>query len=147
MGDLVRWLGMQLDADEQAARKAAALCGCHPAAPSWSFRDGDEPSDGRILVVDDPHPGLKRKIGRRWNTSYEGLFTAEHIVRHDPARVLREIDAKRQLIERYERAMENRRAHPDDLASAGALLALHGAVKLLALPYAEKPGYRAEWRL
>jgi hypothetical protein len=55
--------------------------------------------------------------------------------------VLREIDAKRQLVERYERAMENRRVHPDDLASAGALLALHGAVRLLALPYADRPGY------
>jgi hypothetical protein len=62
-----------------------------------------------------------------------------------PARVLREIDAKRKLLDRYERAMENRRAHPDDLASAGALLALHGAVKLLALPYADREGYEEGW--
>lgn len=62
-----------------------------------------------------------------------------------PARVLREIDAKRQLLDRYKHAMENRRAHPDDLASAGALLALHGAVKVLALPYSHRPGYREEW--
>jgi hypothetical protein len=67
------------------------------------------------------------------------------MARHDPARVLREIDSKRKLLERYERAMENRRAHPKDLASAGALLALHGAVELLALPYADRPGYREGW--
>lgn len=70
----------------------------------------------------------------------------KHALRHSPARVLREIDAKRQLLARYERAMENRRAHPDDLASAGALLALHGVVKLIALPYEDRPGFREEWR-
>ena len=63
-----------------------------------------------------------------------------------PARVLREIDAKRRLLDRYDRAMENSRAHPKDLASSGALLALHGAVKLLALPYTDRPGYREDWR-
>jgi sRNA-binding protein len=59
---------------------------------------------------------------------------------------LAEVEAKRQVVDRYERAMENRRAHPDDLSSAGALLALHGAVKLLALPYADHPDYYDEWR-
>jgi hypothetical protein len=74
-----------------------------------------------------------------------GVEVRVHMARHDPARVLREIDSKRKLLERYERAMENRRAHPKDLASAGALLALHGAVELLALPYADRPGYREGW--
>jgi len=84
---------------EKAAEKAAALCGCHPPAPSWSFRNGDEPTDGRILVVDDPHPLPKRKIGRRWNTSYEGLFMAEHIVRYDPHSVLQRITAERKQLD------------------------------------------------
>lgn len=83
---------------ERLARQAAELCGCHPPATAWSFRDGDEPADGRILVVDDPHPDLKRKIGRRWNGSYEGLFMAEHIVLHDPEAVLRRINSERKTI-------------------------------------------------
>lgn len=83
---------------EKAAEKAAALCGCHPPKPSWSFRDGDEPTDGRILVADDPHPDLKRKISRRWNGSYEGLFMAEHIVLHDPEAVLRRVAAERKIL-------------------------------------------------
>jgi hypothetical protein len=95
---VVVWLREALDAAAQAATKAAALCGCHPPAPHWSFRDGDGPTDGRIVVVDEPHPGLKRKIGRRWNGSYEGLAMAEHIVRHDPAAVLRRIAADRKLL-------------------------------------------------
>ncbi|MFF4834072.1 DUF6221 family protein [Streptomyces sp. NPDC001315] len=101
MPDLHGWITQQIDATETTARKAAALCGCHPPAPSWSFRDGDEPTDGRILIVNDPHPTLKRKIGRRWNSSYEGLFMAEHIVRHDPDAVLRRCEADRRILARH----------------------------------------------
>ncbi|MEU5596670.1 DUF6221 family protein [Streptomyces sp. NPDC020298] len=94
---MVVWLREAMDAAGLAARKAAELCGCHPAAPLWTF--GDETTDGRILVVDDPHPGIKRKIGRRWNGSYEGVFMAEHVVRHDPAAVLRRITADRKQLD------------------------------------------------
>lgn len=83
-----------------------------------------------------------------WNAGDIGFYGPElspevraHMAEHDPARVLREVEAKRRILERYELAMKNRRAHPDDLASAGALLALHGVVKLLALPYAGRSGY------
>lgn len=69
-----------------------------------------------------------------------------HMAAHNPARVLREINAKRQIIQRYESALENRKAHPGDLASAGAVLALHGVVKPLAVAYADRPGFREEWR-
>ncbi|MFF6866675.1 DUF6221 family protein [Streptomyces ardesiacus] len=97
--DLLAWLDTAITAREEAARKAAALCGCHPPAPAWSFRDGDGPTDGRILVVDDPHPGVKRKISRRWNGSYEGLFMAQHVVLHDPESVLRRCAADRKLLD------------------------------------------------
>jgi hypothetical protein len=81
--------------------------------------------------------------------------TAEHIVRHDPARVLREIDAKRQMIGefiRYESEIDYARGccHSEDAIVSG----LHGGhlpkdilgLRLLALPYADRPGYREEWR-
>lgn len=71
--------------------------------------------------------------------------SAEHIARHDPARVLADVAAKRQVVDRYERAMANRRAHPDDLATAGALLALHGVVQLLVLPFRDHPDFDAAW--
>ena len=101
MPDLHGWIIQQIDEAERLAHRAAELCGCHPPAPSWSFRDGDEPTDGRILIVDDPHPDLKRKIGRRWNGSYEGLFMAEHIAHHDPAAVLRRCTADRRILARH----------------------------------------------
>ncbi|MFD7016114.1 DUF6221 family protein [Streptomyces sp. NPDC059928] len=94
---ILSWLRDAMNAAQLAAEKAAALCGCHPPAPSWTF--GDETTGGRILVGDDPHPEVKRKIGRRWNGSYEGLFMAEHIVRNDPDAVLRRIAADRQLLD------------------------------------------------
>lgn len=99
MPDLHAWITAQIDETERLARRAAELCGCHPPAPSWSFRDGDEPTDGRILVDGDPHPSLRRRISRKkWNGSYDGLFMAEHIVRHDPASVLRRCAADRKIL-------------------------------------------------
>ncbi|MEU0207379.1 DUF6221 family protein [Streptomyces canus] len=100
MPDLHGWITEQIDETERLATRAAALCGCHPAAPSWSFRDGDEPGDGRIRIVDDPHPEVKRRLSRsRMSVTYEGLFAAEHIVRHDPAAVLRRCAADRKILE------------------------------------------------
>ncbi|MER6834265.1 DUF6221 family protein [Streptomyces cellulosae] len=122
----MQWLRAQLDEDERIARGTGQ--------PGTSWQNLDMVGELR----DDVNAGTVAYIPRE--------ETRAHIAEWDPVRVLREIDAKRQLIHRYERAMENRRAHPDDLASAGALLALHGAVKLLALPYADRPGYREEWR-
>lgn len=94
--DPLVFLRATLDAAEEAANKAAALCGCHPPAPSWAF--GDESTDGRILVVGDPHPGTRRRLHRRWNGSYGDMFAANHIVLHDPAAVLRRIAADRKKI-------------------------------------------------
>ncbi|MFG2722699.1 DUF6221 family protein [Streptomyces sp. NPDC048416] len=69
---------------------------------------------------------------------------AEHIGRHDPARVLAEIEAKRQLLDRYE-AMES-----GVLVMIGveSILSEYRRVLLpsLALPYADHPDYREEWR-
>jgi hypothetical protein len=71
---------------------------------------------------------------------------AEHIAEHDPSRVLREVEAKRRLIAEYERALAACRAHPDDLASAGWLLALVRVLKIVAQPFSDRPGFREEWR-
>ena len=144
--DLVTWLRQQLDDDEQAARKAASLCGCHPPAMRWRF--GDESTSGRILVVDDPHPQPRRRLARRWNRSYDGLFMATHIARHDPARVLAEVDAKRRILA----DLTTRRLDPSEpdggweAADAETDGMASSVVRLLALPYADRPGYREEWR-
>jgi len=63
-----------------------------------------------------------------------------HIVRWSPARVLAECKAKRRLLER---------ASPEARTTAQlvAVAALaDDALRLLALPYADHPDYREEWR-
>jgi hypothetical protein len=128
MDDLVAFLRARLD--EKAARAQAA------GGDEWSLHGHESDtvliysSHGEPVVYDEGSPAPAQ---------------ARHIVDHSPARVLREVEAKRRLVDQYERAMENRRAHPDDLASAGALLALHGAVKLFALPFDVHPDYRPKW--
>lgn len=57
-----------------------------------------------------------------------------------PSRVLAEVEAKRRILDWLDDAQ--------DRATMGDYFGLYTdeAVKLLALPYADQPGYREEWR-
>ncbi|MEV3857752.1 DUF6221 family protein [Streptomyces sp. NPDC050095] len=120
MDDLVQWLGEQLDEDERIARDCEGLMW-------WNHPENWVSAPQMCRVALAVHAGNRR-----------------HIVEHDPARVLREIDAKRELIRRYE-AMA-----ADVLVMTGvdSILSEYRRVILpsLALPYADRPGYREEWR-
>ncbi|MGD6750970.1 DUF6221 family protein [Streptomyces sp. BH105] len=118
MDDLVQWLGEQYDEDERTA-KAVQWDGSGNRL-SW-----DLPASATVDVGEDEFYAGDRTI-------------ANHIVRHDPARVLREIDAKRQLIAKA--AQLQAQVGDDPFAGVEDLL------RLLALPYADRPGYREEWR-
>jgi hypothetical protein len=64
---------------------------------------------------------------------------ADHIARHDPARVLRDVEARRGTLEFLVAELE-RTDSPwwyDDK--------LERLLKLSALPYADHPDYRTEW--
>jgi hypothetical protein len=121
--DLVVWLRAQLDAD--AARAEAAPCGPWSVDVSGSIVDAD---GGRVIPsvggARDGHPV-------RWP---EGPVV-EHVVGHDPARVLREIDALRQIVDRYAWLREH-----GDTGGIGWVL------QVLALPYNDRPGYLDSWR-
>lgn len=66
-----------------------------------------------------------------------------HALRHSPTRVLREIDAKRQLLARYEelRAASKERGLIGDVTEEYQDFLL----RVIAMPYADRPGYREEW--
>ena len=67
-----------------------------------------------------------------------------HMARHDPARVLAEVDAKRKLLTEYEEVQ-----HDEDASyewAGGWTNGLRHAAALLALPYATPPDYRDTWR-
>ena len=59
----------------------------------------------------------------------------QHIARWDPARVLAECEAKRRIVEQLA-----------PIAEETWDVDLGRVLKLLALPYADHPDYRQEWR-
>jgi hypothetical protein len=159
VNELLDFLRAQLDEDEQIAREGIPFgTGQWQAEDSGLIRD----SEGGCVVHDDGE---------------QDRATAEHIARHDPARVLDRIRADRRILD--EHASEWRTVEwPHDqngkgeglvcrrcqnaeytewhpaVGEAGVLpegfvapyvLAPCRTVRLLALPHADRPGYRSEW--
>ncbi|MFI9155723.1 DUF6221 family protein [Streptomyces sp. NPDC053367] len=88
-----------------------------------------------------------------------------HIMLHRPARVLREIDTKRQILDLYANAVEARvalrarmrelidsdpdkfgRLHRQENGLIETAERFGPVARFLALPYADRPGYSEEWR-
>lgn len=74
------------------------------------------------------------ELGTRWGIA--------HVVRHDPARVLAECDAKRRIVEWAAPVLTNWPTVGLRYISDDGL----DLLKILALPYADHPDYREEWR-
>jgi hypothetical protein len=72
-----------------------------------------------------------------WSTPFSNPTAEqrEHIARHDPARVLAEVDAKRRIIVECESLIDD-----------PAVRAMETALCLLALPYADHPDYDQTWK-
>ncbi|MGW2083424.1 DUF6221 family protein [Streptomyces sp. NPDC001939] len=128
MDGLVQWLREQLDEDERIARAATP--------GPWHIR----------------HDGVVGDDGEHWPVAYTDSYRASedclHVAEHDPARVLREIDAKRHILARACEAL-NDAGSPDYLMRGPAcmsLVELEPIVKTLATVYADRCGYREEWR-
>jgi len=135
--DLVRWLGAQLDTDERVANEKLCInCGNHTA-----------PLESPIGITGYTHAGGHANEQGEWEREWEGrrcpgsLLGATPV--QDPARVLREIDSKRQMLDRYEelRAESKKSGLIGDVTEEYQDFLL----RLLALPYADRPGYREEW--
>lgn len=131
MDDLVRWL------DEDTARATEAG---EELGPDWHY------DDGYVLA---------RREGDMVATGSQDFLEVERgrfIAEWDPARVLREIDAKREQIgwctevigDRDLSRYEETGSLKDDPDALAVMLAVE-TLRLLALPYADRPGYRAEW--
>jgi hypothetical protein len=71
---------------------------------------------------------------------------AEHIARHDPARVLAEAAAKRAIVDEF---VKRRDAPPESMDVApevAKISALKFACRALAAVYNDHPDYRQEWK-
>lgn len=140
MDDLAQWLRAQLDADEKVVRDGLCVNCENPTAPLVS----------PLGVTGYTHEGGwegRRCPGR--------LVGAERV--QNPARVLREIDAKRKLVKLHGRATlragggaqyfdtttvcrscEANLQFPEESWPCSTL-------RLLAAPYSDRPGFREEW--
>lgn len=67
-----------------------------------------------------------------------------HMAEHDPRRVLAEVDAKRRIIDLHKGV--NDYCAECDLVRSNYPYHPCTTLRLLALPYADRPGYREEWR-
>lgn len=140
MSDLVNWMRAQLDADADAANIISSG-GYVPQ--TWHAGPAGPGHVGVLLfaedrVIGDP-PGCVERSDEPFAVVIGGRAEYAHIVCWDPARAIAEIDAKRRVLELYE-VSASRQINPD-----GWELMKH-AVRALALPYADRPGYREEWR-
>ncbi|MEU9888659.1 DUF6221 family protein [Sphaerisporangium sp. NPDC051011] len=146
--DLQTFLRARLDQDEQLARRAS-----EHASAEWLV---NEHNDVVLWWPPDPDEAEnERRLGHSvtadsWRGADVDRGMAPHIARHDPARVLREVEAKRKLLGHYEDAVVS-------LANAGPNGEVHdlmtGAVNTLRAVlidhvqiYADHPDYREEWR-
>lgn len=113
--DLAGWLLEQIAEDERLASAASP-------GPWKANAEHDE-----VWAVDD------EPVADGFALSNNQLrATVDHMVNFDPARVLVECDAKRRVV-----AMHTPGERDRDCPEC--------TLKLLALPYADRPGYRAEW--
>lgn len=133
MDDLVEFLRARLDEDEEAGKAATPGPwrathrddGTHhvfAASDRKVHRDGGYPPDWPEDVVNP-------------------TADADHIARYDPARVLREVEAKRRILADYERYATERRRAMGGWYDEGASPIL----AVLAAVYADHPDYRPEW--
>lgn len=151
MDDLITWLKVQLDEDERVAKATTG------GGLRW-FANG--PNDIRTMPeghrseLDTGEPFWFQVASKAWRTEPERGEDFEHIVRHGPARVLRDVKAKRELLELHPCAGADigepfcaTCTPDDDLYSEG--LANRWpcrTLRLLAAGYDTEPGYQEAWR-
>ncbi|MFJ8844336.1 DUF6221 family protein [Streptomyces cyaneofuscatus] len=144
MDNLVQFLRDRLAEDEQTARAAtwdewdsAHWTARPPQADYERYIVADYLDDGVVVVTPE-------------NADDDGV--GQHIARHDPARVLREVEAKRRIMECHEPWAAGNgdtvcgrcgREHID--GRPGGHFPCQ-TLRLLALPYAGHSDYRDDWR-
>ncbi|MGE5829800.1 MAG: DUF6221 family protein [Micromonosporaceae bacterium] len=139
MTDLVAWLRNQLDEDERVANSATS--------GPWDNNDPMTRDAVRAPAVDN------------WvaDCRYEqmGPFAvdnATHIARWHPPRALAEVEAARRILDLHEiRRVTDEfegKIRPEPIVWCDSCdePTWCPTLRLLALPYADQPGYREEWK-
>jgi Family of unknown function (DUF6221) len=128
--DLASWLLAQIDADEQLARRVEEQVGAARAGEQF-------PDRSRIADYDD-FPSYP------WSLEQPEL---EFLARWHPRTVMADLEATRRVVRFCTQLINITALHEDtvdsdDSARAGVAWE---TLRLLALPYADRDGYREEW--
>jgi hypothetical protein len=135
---LVQFLRARLDEDERGAH---AAMWADEESGNWHAYDRGprkNPLGIRWVVIDAASEGVVDVQPQ----AAEDQGVAQYIARHDPARVLAEVDAKRAIVDWVEEC----RAffwQTDSTLTPSA----YRVLAPLAAVYADHPDYREEWRL
>jgi len=122
MTDIVEFLAARI-AEDQAVAEAAS-----GRDPKWWDSGPGYPEAPEIRITNDRDDVIVAETGE---------LAARHIVRHDPARVLAEVKAKRRVLELAIEMIED-----EEFRAAGTTLMCN-----LATPYDQHPGYDPAWRV
>ncbi|WP_129769847.1 DUF6221 family protein [Streptomyces sp. L-9-10] len=156
MDDLVAFLRARLDEDEQVALESIGqtgvmLAGADAASVSV-WRVVERQATGTFVTARDQWDRVTEVV-----PTYGGMY-AEHIARHDPARVLREIDAKRQIVKAHGVAVLRAGGGAQHFVTATVCRSCEPnhqfpeqswpcpTLRLLALPYADHPDHLEDWQ-
>ncbi|RAO26465.1 hypothetical protein PSN13_06493 [Micromonospora saelicesensis] len=147
--DLVTWLRARYDEREQKA-KAAAADYAQDSGLRWridiegNIRPAD-PVDNSVVAVGGWGGGVDEATGL-------------HIVDNDPQSVLADLESKRRILDEHNDPMsDGRTLRPGGPRTVCGTCREFGmrdeqqpwpcnTLRFLALPYADRPGYRDEWK-
>lgn len=92
----------------------------------------------QVWHCDDEQDGCPESA-RGW------IAEAEHIAEHDPVRVLRDVRAKRIILDELSAAIEAADEDPNDPVCTSDVAELWVIARALASVYSHRPGFRQEW--
>jgi len=140
MDDLVTWLLAQVAKDEHRIKRMTLA-----AAGGWRydrerFRLNELDSEGQV----------------RWNLASHadggeqpiGDVLGEYMENFQPARMLAECEAKRRILEDLGMCLNSRPADPDDEGWVESRAEeARDILRIMALPYADREGFKESWKI
>lgn len=148
MSDIVEFLRERYDEIEAAANAVAAAlsdsescCICHPDAgvdvAEWRWHGGTS----CLVLASCARRGIAL-VESAWAPDEIG----EHVALHDPAEVMRDIAAKRKILDLYEENAHNDNDDDPYEWATGRAQGLGEVVRLLTQQFADHPDFDEQWR-
>ena len=131
---ITEFLEARIAEDEAAARSAIG------AGPHWEPMTEETPDGENIYYTVEVVGVLDSAILDLRSSRADGRAQADHIARHDPARVLAECAAKRAIVKMHPVDADPCDAHDSMFKSIAC-----DTVRALASAYKDHRGYQKEW--